>query len=171
METEAANWPSWLVGRMHQLQMSPSRLARESGVPDSVISRWRKHGIRPEVAQLRKVALPLRTGVVELLVASGHLGSEDIDTRALEQARPVYHDVEDALHGELRLDPESRVLLLLQYRAMLDLADRRSRRERHEDLQHRARSTVEESQRLLAETEAQVRVTALRDNELVAASR
>lgn len=105
---------------------SNSDLARETGVPDSVISRWRTSGTTPSIAQLRRLGPALQVSLLELLVAAGHLTSDEAGVSSFSPAVRVPRTTRDAIREDPALDDDLRHLLTLQYEAMLALAKARA---------------------------------------------
>lgn len=94
-------------------------LARASGVPESVISRWRNQGVTPSVEQLRRLRAPLQVPVVELLVRAGHLEAHEAALEDRPAPVPVRLGVAEVLEADPDLPEDLRSLLLAQYRAMV----------------------------------------------------
>jgi transcriptional regulator with XRE-family HTH domain len=105
---------------------SNSDLARESGVPDSVLSRWRNAGTKPSLAQLRRLQKSLQASLLELLVAAGHLTPDEAKLTAVSRPERLPRDVRDAIELEPELTDDLKHLLLNQYDAMLALARARA---------------------------------------------
>lgn len=85
-------WAAYVRKRMDDMKVSgPSDLARRSGVDQSVISRWLNEGRTPTVDALRRLAKPLDTSLLELMVAAGHLTREEADAeeRRVQEELPV----------------------------------------------------------------------------------
>jgi transcriptional regulator with XRE-family HTH domain len=101
---------------------SNSDLARESGVPDSVLSRWRNAGTKPSLEQLRRLQPFLQAPLLELLVAAGHLTPDEANLTAVSRPVRLPRDVRDAIELEPALPDDLKRLLLNQYDAMLELA-------------------------------------------------
>lgn len=99
-----------------------SDLARATGVPDSVISRWRTSGTTPSIAQLRRLQSALQVSLVELLVAAGHISAEEAGVTAFTPPVRVARGTRDAIRHDPELDDELKHLLEVQYDAMLALA-------------------------------------------------
>lgn len=106
---------------------SNSDLARESGVPDSVLSRWRNVGTRPSLEQLRRLQPSLQAPLLELVVAAGHLTAEEAKLTAMSLPVRRPRDVRDAIELDRDLPPDLKHLLLSQYETMLAIA--RARRQ------------------------------------------
>lgn len=126
-------WAGWLEGRMAALGLSATALSAAAGVPDSMVSRWRRQGVRPEVAQLRRLAAPLQVELLDLLVASGHLTEQEA-LRPAPPAHPGWDDAKKALGADPDVDPDLRELLLVQYEAMRTLTASRRIHRRSERL-------------------------------------
>lgn len=126
------DWGTWLDGRMAQLGVSATELARQAGVPDSVVSRWRRQGVRPEIALLRRIAGPLRVDLLELLVLAGHLEAAEVVGSVPDAEHPLWVSVTDALEHAPELDDDLRQLLVQQYLAMANLTRARRTGERIE---------------------------------------
>jgi transcriptional regulator with XRE-family HTH domain len=101
---------------------SNSDLARDSGVPDSVLSRWRNAGTKPSLEQLRRLQPFLQAPLLELLVAAGHLTPEEANLTAVSRPIRLPRDVRDAIKLEPELPDDLKHLLLHQYDAMIALA-------------------------------------------------
>ncbi|GAB2690694.1 hypothetical protein [Thalassiella azotivora] len=117
------DWASWLGDRMEAVGFaSNSDLSRASGVPDSAISRWRTSGTTPSVAQLRRLVGPLQATLLEMLVAAGHLTSDEAGLR--EVTPPVRRPptTREAIEADAGLPDDLKHLLAVQYDAMLALA-------------------------------------------------
>jgi transcriptional regulator with XRE-family HTH domain len=116
-------WADWLGARMQAVGFEAnSDLARATGVPDSVISRWRTSGTTPSIAQLRRLQSALQVSLVELLVAAGHLSPEEARVTSFSPAHRVTRGTRDAIRNDSELDDELKHLLEVQYDAMLALA-------------------------------------------------
>ena len=119
-ERAVSHWSSWLAQRMVEVGLPTNRdLARASGVPESVISRWRNQGVTPSVEQLRRLRTPLQVPVVELLVRAGHLEACEAGLEDRPAPVPVRLGVAEALEADPDLPDDLRSLLLAQYRAMV----------------------------------------------------
>jgi transcriptional regulator with XRE-family HTH domain len=119
----AVQWADWLAARMLALGFEAnSDLARATGVPDSVISRWRTSGTTPSIAQLRRLQSALQVSLVELLVAAGHLSAEEARITSFTQPERVSRGTRDAIRHDHELDGELKHLLEVQYDAMLAIA-------------------------------------------------
>jgi transcriptional regulator with XRE-family HTH domain len=119
----AVAWADWLAARMRAVGFEAnSDLARATGVPDSVISRWRTSGTQPSIGQLRRLQSALQVSLVELLVAAGHLSAEEARVTSFTPAERVLRGTRDAIRGDAELDDELKHLLEVQYDAMLALA-------------------------------------------------
>ncbi|MGZ4591410.1 MAG: helix-turn-helix domain-containing protein [Actinomycetes bacterium] len=122
-------WADWLIARMHATGFdSNSDLARSTGVPDSVISRWRTSGTVPSIAQLRRLTSALQVSLLELVVAAGHLTAEEAGVTSFSPAVRVPRDARDAIRHDALLDDDLKHLLEVQYDAMLLLAQARAGR-------------------------------------------
>lgn len=105
---------------MHEVGLPTNReLARASGVPESVISRWRNQAVTPSVEQLRRLRTPLQVPLVELLVRAGHLEHEEAALEDRPAPVPIRLGVPEALEADPDLPDDLRSLLLAQYRAMV----------------------------------------------------
>lgn len=107
---------------------SNSDLARSSGVPDSVISRWRTSGTVPSIAQLRRLQSALQVSLLELVVAAGHLSPEEAGVTSFSPAVRIPRDARAAIRHDEGLDDDLKHLLEVQYDAMLLLAEARAER-------------------------------------------
>jgi transcriptional regulator with XRE-family HTH domain len=107
---------------------SNSDLARRTGVPDSVISRWRTSGTVPSIAQLRRLQSALQVSLLELVVAAGHLTPAEAGVTAFSPAVRIPRDTRDAIHHDDALEDDLKHLLEVQYDAMLLLAQARAGR-------------------------------------------
>lgn len=120
------SWADWLAARMVATGFaSNSDLARATGVPDSVISRWRTSGTTPSIAQLRRLCPALQVSLLELLVAAGHVTADEAGVTAFTQPVRVARTTLDAIRSDPALDGDLRRLLELQYDAMIALAKAR----------------------------------------------
>jgi transcriptional regulator with XRE-family HTH domain len=119
----AVPWAEWLAERMRGVGFEGnSDLARATGVPDSVISRWRTAGTTPSIGQLRRLQSALQMSLVELLVAAGHLTAEEAGVRSFTLPARVSRGTRDAISQDRELDDDLRHLLEVQYDAMLAIA-------------------------------------------------
>lgn len=119
----APGWADWLAERMNATGFgSNSDLGRATGVPDSVISRWRTSGTTPSIAQLRRLCPALQVSLLELLVAAGHITAEEAGVTGFTPAVRVARSTQDAIRHDPTLDDDLKHLLSLQYDAMLALA-------------------------------------------------
>jgi transcriptional regulator with XRE-family HTH domain len=107
---------------------SNSDLARATGVPDSVISRWRTSGTVPSIAQLRRLQSALQVSLLELVVAAGHLSAVEAGVTTYSPAVHVPRDARAAILHDASLDDDLKHLLEVQYDAMLLLAEARKNR-------------------------------------------
>lgn len=83
------NWAAFIRARMRARGLAgPSDLARQSGVDQSVISRWLNEGRTPTVDALRRLTGPLETSLRELLIAAGHATEEDLPISVATESRP-----------------------------------------------------------------------------------
>lgn len=70
---------SWLSARMTECGWdSDLALANIIGISDSTISRWRRGLAGPRLEELRKLAEPLDTALLELAVRAGHLTPDEL---------------------------------------------------------------------------------------------
>jgi len=123
----AVPWAEWLGERMVVLGFEGnSDLARATGVPDSVISRWRTSGTRPSIGQLRRLQSALQMSLVELLVAAGHLTADEARITSFTAPERVSRGTRDAISQDRELDADLRHLLEVQYDAMLAIARART---------------------------------------------
>lgn len=121
-----ASWADWLAARMAATGFTAnSDLARATGVPDSVISRWRTSGTIPSIGQLRRLCPALQVSLLELLVAAGHLTKDEAGVTTFSQPVRVPRTTLDAIRHDPHLDDDLKHLLELQYDAMLALAKAR----------------------------------------------
>lgn len=126
MPPQRTSWAGWLGERMARLgYVTNSDLARAAGIPDSVISRWRTTGTKPAVEQLRRLSVPLQAPMLELLIASGYLSSDE--AQVTEFADPVRRarNTREAIGMDEKLPADLKHLLLTQYDAMLAVAQAR----------------------------------------------
>lgn len=124
----SSNWSQWLPQRMDEVGLPTNRdLARASGVPESVISRWRNQAVTPSVEQLRRLRTPLQVPLLELLVKAGHLEQCEAALEDRPAPVPVRLGVAEVLASDPDLPDDLRPLLLAQYRAMVAIG--RARRE------------------------------------------
>ena len=108
------DWADRVQRRMRAANLpTPTALAKASGVDQSVISRWINEGRTPTIEALRKVAGPLKTPVLELLVDAGHLTRDEVHPEA--GAGEDEPDVLEAIRRDPKLLPEAREHLLNQY--------------------------------------------------------
>jgi transcriptional regulator with XRE-family HTH domain len=122
-EVRGVSWPEWLGQRMSLLgYRTSSDLARAAEVPDSVISRWRSGSTTPSLTQLRRLQVPLRAPLVELLVAAGLLTADEARLQAPSAPQPEMRDVRDAIERDPVLTDDLKHLLQTQYDAMVALA-------------------------------------------------
>jgi transcriptional regulator with XRE-family HTH domain len=116
-------WADWLAARMQAIGFDGnSDLARVSGVPDSVISRWRTSGTTPSIGQLRRLQGALQVSLMELLVAAGHVTAEEARITGFTQPERPVRDIRDAIRLDPELGDELKHLLEVQYDAMVALA-------------------------------------------------
>jgi transcriptional regulator with XRE-family HTH domain len=126
---QAPVWADWLIARMLAAGFdSNSALARNTGVPDSVISRWRTSGTVPSIAQLRRLQSALQVPLLELVVAAGHLTAEEADLTSYSRPVRIPRDARDVIRQDPALDDDLKHLLEVQYDAMLLLARARAGR-------------------------------------------
>lgn len=121
-------WGAFLGQRMRDCGLDTNRdLARASGVPESVISRWRNQGVTPSVEQLRRLRAPLELSILELLVAAGYLSAEEaaVPEPVLLPPAPTSGVVE-ALAEDDALPEPLRQSLIEHYRALVALAEHRA---------------------------------------------
>ncbi len=117
------DWAGWLSRRMAQLGfVANSELARASGVPDSAISRWRTSGTIPTVAQLRRLVPALQAGLLELMVAAGHLSAEEAELNEVTGPVREPRTTAEAIDLDPELPDDLKHLLHVQHEAMLALA-------------------------------------------------
>jgi transcriptional regulator with XRE-family HTH domain len=129
MAGPTSTWADWLIARMHATGFdSNSDLARGTGVPDSVISRWRTSGTVPSIAQLRRLQSALQVSLLELVVVAGHLTAEEADLTSYSRPVRIPRDARDAIRHDPALDADLKHLLEVQYDAMLLLAQARAGR-------------------------------------------
>jgi transcriptional regulator with XRE-family HTH domain len=122
-KSTAVPWADWLGERMRVLGFEGnSDLARATGVPDSVISRWRTTGTTPSVGQRRRLQSALQMSLVELLVAAGHLTAEEAGITSFTVPTRLARGTRDAISQDRELDDDLRHLLEVQYDAMLAIA-------------------------------------------------
>jgi transcriptional regulator with XRE-family HTH domain len=122
-------WANWLAARMRATGFDAnSDLARSTGVPDSVISRWRTSGTVPSIAQLRRLQSALQVSMLELVVAAGHLSPAEAGVTSFSPAIRIPRDARTAIRYDESLDEDLKHLLEVQYDAMLLLAEARAKR-------------------------------------------
>lgn len=127
MRERNVRWGEWLANRMAQLGYATnSDLARESGVPDSVISRWRHTGSTPALEQLRRLRLPLQASLLELMVASGHLSVEEAEQAVASRPERRPRNLPEAIELDEGLPADLKHLLRSQYEAMRAVAAARA---------------------------------------------
>jgi transcriptional regulator with XRE-family HTH domain len=120
-------WARWLDRRMAHLGWTTSsELARASGVPDSVISRWRSGTSQPAIEQLRRLRGPLQSSMLELMVAAGHLTVEEAALADQPEPEPQFRSLRDAVRRDDVLTDDLKDLLLVQYEAMVALSKARA---------------------------------------------
>jgi hypothetical protein len=120
-------WAEWLGERMLVLGFEGnSDLARATGVPDSVISRWRTSATTPSIGQLRRLQSALQMSLVELLVAAGHLTADEARVTSFTVPQRLSKGTRDAISQDQELDDDLRHLLEVQYDAMLAIARART---------------------------------------------
>jgi transcriptional regulator with XRE-family HTH domain len=120
-------WAEWLGERMLVLGFEGnSDLARATGVPDSVISRWRTSATTPSIGQLRRLQSALQMSLVELLVAAGHLTADEARVTSFTVPQRLSRGTRDAISQDQELDDDLRHLLEVQYDAMLAIARART---------------------------------------------
>jgi transcriptional regulator with XRE-family HTH domain len=123
----AVRWAEWLGHRMQVLGFEGnSELARATGVPDSVISRWRTSATTPSIGQLRRLQSALQMSLVELLVAAGHLSIDEAGITSFTAPTRVSRGTRDAISQDPDLDDDLKHLLEVQYDAMLAIARART---------------------------------------------
>ena len=116
-------WGSFLGRRMRESGLDTNRdLARASGVPESVISRWRNQGVTPSVEQLRRLREPLEITILELLVAAGYLTAAEAALPQPVIAPPRRGGVADAIAEDPALPEGLRRVLLEHYQALVAFA-------------------------------------------------
>jgi transcriptional regulator with XRE-family HTH domain len=116
-------WAEWLGERMQVLGFDAnSDLARATGVPDSVISRWRTTGTTPSIGQLRRLQGALQMSLVELLVAAGHLSADEARITSFTVPERLSRGTRDAISQDAVLDDDLKHLLEVQYDAMVAIA-------------------------------------------------
>lgn len=94
------SWASYVRERMRRQKVAgPSELARASGVDQSVISRWLNEGRTPTVDALRRIAGPLETSLLDLMVAAGHITADEAAHE--REAAGVVTPLGDAAEDEL----------------------------------------------------------------------
>jgi transcriptional regulator with XRE-family HTH domain len=126
-----ARWAHWLEERMIRLGWTTnSQLARASGVPDSVISRWRSGASQPALEQLRRLRDPLQASMLELMVAAGHVSEKEAGLADVPAPDPQFRDLRDAIRRDGQLSQDLKDLLLVQYDAMLALSRAREQQTR-----------------------------------------
>lgn len=140
-------WAAWLDERMAALGLSGAALSTAASVPESMISRWRRLGVRPAVAQLRRLAAPLQIEVLDLLVVSGHLSEDDV-LRPAPPAHPGWDDARKALAADPDIDADLRQLLLVQYDAVRALTASRRTTSRSTKLLRASERTLEGRRRI-----------------------
>jgi len=119
----AVRWAEFLGERMQVLGFEAnSDLARATGVPDSVISRWRTTGTTPSIGQLRRLQGALQMSLVELLVAAGHLSAEEARITSFTLPERLSRGTRDAISQDAVLDDDLKHLLEVQYDAMVAIA-------------------------------------------------
>jgi transcriptional regulator with XRE-family HTH domain len=120
---QSPQWGSWLGARMAATGFeSNSDLARRTGVPDSVISRWRTSGTVPSIGQLRRLQQALQVSLLELLVAAGHLSADEAGITSFTEPVRVPRDTRAAIRNDPALEDDLKHLLEVQYDAMLSVA-------------------------------------------------
>src|SRR3954470_10687891 len=107
---ESRSWARWLSARMVEVGLpTNSDLARASGIPQSVISRWRTSGSVPLPRQLRLLSTPLRTPMLQLMIEAGYLSPSEASITLRTEA-PPRAGTEEAIEADPRLTPDLRVL-------------------------------------------------------------
>lgn len=111
----ANDFGEWLDRRMAQLAMRQSDLARESGVADSQLSRYREGKTLPSPATLRRLSEPLDTTYDKLMVIAGYVDADEkkaARTLVVETTDPKRHRLFRVVEGlkQSDLDQAERVL-------------------------------------------------------------
>lgn len=71
--SNTAGWAEFLDEAMKAKGLTQAGLATASGIGDAVISRWLNKGNQPDIANLRRLVVPLGVSLLELMVAAGHI--------------------------------------------------------------------------------------------------
>jgi transcriptional regulator with XRE-family HTH domain len=111
------SWGTYLRRAMDYARIpNAAELHRRSGISESQISRWLRDQGAPDIETLRKVAKTLRRPVLEVVVAAGHLTSEEA---RLQDAPTVPEPVgsRDAILTDQALSEAGRAMLLAAYDA------------------------------------------------------
>jgi transcriptional regulator with XRE-family HTH domain len=116
-------WATWLRRRMRSANIAtPTELGRESGVDQSVISRWLNEGRTPQVDQLRKIATPLRASMLDLLVAAGYVGPDEVVADDSAGSGKFLVSIYEAIDQDEALLDEAKQHLRNQYELLLRVA-------------------------------------------------
>jgi transcriptional regulator with XRE-family HTH domain len=75
------DWATYLESAMRSAGLTQAELARQSGLAESMVSRWLRGLNQPDVPNLRRVRPVLGVPMLELLVAAGYLTLDEAQLR------------------------------------------------------------------------------------------
>lgn len=123
---DTSGWVSYFSHWMDERQLSNAALARTTGLNDSAISKWRRGAAAPDVASCRRIAQAIHRPLLEVLVAAGHLSSEEAKLKAPPPTpqRPVSEEAARLARLQKVLDdPATPEKVKERLRALLGVAE------------------------------------------------
>lgn len=82
-------WPEYLARTMRARGFTQAELGRQSGLGQSLISRWLRGESQPDLPNLRKLGKVLGVPFLELAVAAGHIDPKEAQLKDAPSPPPV----------------------------------------------------------------------------------
>lgn len=112
---------AYLTRAMDAARLSIADLERQTGINNSLISKWRLGRTVPSMENLRLLAPALRVSPMDLFVRAGHVTPEEAGLAALpEPPSPVPASAEDGIRAEPYLSDDKKEAFIALLNVMRD---------------------------------------------------